>query len=230
METERVDNGYHVEVILFDLDGTLIEPSIDFAVMKERVLDVATEWGVDTSDWAEWPVLEIMARIEKELARKGAEAVRGFAQSANRAIMKLEIEAACSVRPYRGVPEMLDELANSGYAVGIVTRNCRAAVGQILVRHPLRHDVLLTRDDVRHVKPDPRHLQEALEQMGMHGRSALMCGDHPMDVMAGQNIGAITAGVLRPGVTPGYWSEVRPDLILEYVTDLPRYLAPRGPG
>ena len=122
---------------------------------------------------------------------------------------------------------MLSDLGAQGYAVGIVTRNCRLAVERILQRSPLPCRVLLTRDDTRHVKPDPRHLTDALHAMGMDGQRALMCGDHPMDIAAGRSIGAVTVGVLRPGVAPAYMAEARPDLVLERVTDLPRYLGRR---
>jgi len=118
------------------------------------------------------------------------------------------------------VPEMLNLLSAQGYKLGIVTRNCRAAVEQVMRCIPMRYDVLLTRDDVSHVKPDPRHLSEALELLGVSGTSSVMCGDHPMDITAGRRVGARTVGVLRPGVEPGYFDTARPDVVLSSVTDL----------
>jgi phosphoglycolate phosphatase len=108
--------------------------------------------------------------------------------------------------------------------VGIVTRNCRLAVEQILARTPLWHDVLLTRDDVPHVKPDPRHLQTALDRLGVAGVQAVMCGDHPMDVLAGKRVGARTVGVLQAGVDASYFAEVPPDLVVLGVPEVLAYL------
>jgi phosphoglycolate phosphatase len=216
-----------IQAILFDLDGTLVEQSIDFEAMKRRVAAIATGHGVDVSPWVAQPVLEMVAAVMGVLGSQDAGAAGRFASCANRAIIQVETEAAEHARPYPGVPDMLRELGVRGYAVGIVTRNCREAVQRTLARAPLAHRVLLTRDDVRHVKPDPRHLSAALDAMGMRGQRALMCGDHPMDIAAGRGIGATTVGVLRPEVGPEYMAEAQPDLVLRRVTDLTRHLGRR---
>lgn len=213
-----------IRAILFDLDGTLVEQTIDLDAAKLGVIAMAEGYGVDTSPWAAWPVLEIVARVGEALRGHCADLAARFASSANQAIIAVEMQAAERAAPYPGVPEMLRDLASRGYAVGIVTRNCRAAVERVLARSPLQYRVLLTRDDVRHVKPDPRHLADALRVMGLLGERALMCGDHPMDIAAGRGIGAATVGVLRPGVAPEYLADARPDLVLDRVTDLPRHL------
>jgi phosphoglycolate phosphatase len=206
-----------VRTVLFDFDGTLVEPGIDFGVMRRSVLDVVAACGVDPTPLQALPALEAIARVEA-LLDVGARA--DFVACCHSAILDIELEAAARVAPYAGVPEMLDALAARGLRVGIVTRNCRRAVESILARVPLTRDVLLTRDDVPHVKPDPRHLLAALQAMGMPATGVVMCGDHPMDVQAGQAIGAVTVGVLQDGLGPGYFAGVAPDLVLQRVTDL----------
>ncbi len=215
-----------IRAILFDLDGTLVESPIGFDEMKRRVLALARQFGVDATPWSPWPTLEIVARVREALGCESGDAAARFAVSANQAIIAVEMDAAQDAAPIPGVPEMLRSLDAQGYAVGIVTRNCRAAVERALARQPLACRALLTRDDVAHVKPDPRHLTDALEAMGMAGQKALMCGDHPMDIAAGRGIGAVTVGVLRPGVAAAAMAEAQPDLLLGQVTDLPRYLGP----
>lgn len=213
-----------IRAILFDLDGTLVEQTIDFELMKRRVIQVVEGHGVDASPWAALPVLELVARAVDALQGQSAAVAARLAERANRAIIAVEVEAADRAAPYPGVPEMLHDLAQQGYGVGIVTRNCRAAVERVLGRWPLECRVLLTRDDVRLVKPDPQHLRDALSAMGLLGEPALMCGDHPMDIAAGRGVGAVTVGVLRPGVGPEYLADAQPDLVLGRVTDLPRHL------
>ena len=83
-----------------------------------------------------------------------------------------------------GAAELLQELQERGIKVGIVTRNCRAAVEHILGSNPLTYDVLLTRDDVDAVKPDPAHLLTALRMMGVEPQHVLMVGDAPGDMKA----------------------------------------------
>ena len=212
-----------VQALLFDFDGTLVRPSIDFDEMRTRVLDVVASFGVGTHPLERMHVLELIARVTAELG-DGSPAATDLCVRTDQVILEIELEAAAHTRPYNGVPEMLSELGARGYGVGIVTRNCRAAVEIVLAHHPLYHQILLTRDDVEHVKPDPRHLLSALDVLRIDRTKALMCGDHPMDVLAGQRIGARTVGVLAPGVGPERFAEVRPDLVLDDVTQIMGHL------
>jgi len=208
----------NVRAILFDFDGTLVEPSIDFDHMREAVLAVARRYGVKARSFGSMPVLEIIDQVTSTLNETHEE--RAFIEEAQAAILEIELEAADQVSAYTGVPDMLAQLGTRGYGVGIVTRNCRAAVQRVMRRIPMHYDVLLTRDDVSHVKPDPRHLSAALDMLGVSGASSMMCGDHLMDITAGRRVGAKTAGVLRPGVEPSYFDTVHPDVVLPNVTDL----------
>ncbi len=212
-----------VDVFLFDFDGTLIEPSIDFDVMYQRVRRMAHEFGAYEDVMERMHILEIVERAGI-LLRDDHDTRDEFLERAHAAILDVEMEAAERAKVYPGVPEMLKELADRGFGVAIVTRNSRAAVTRILQRFSLYHDVLLTRDDVRHVKPDPCHLLRALAHFPEGERRAAMCGDHPMDVIAGKRIGALTVGVLTPNMTKERFKGVDPDLIVSRPSEILKYV------
>ena len=205
---------------LFDFDGTLIQQRIDFAHMREAVLQIVGSYGIAVEPLRKMYVLELISHVEAELAQSDGGRGRAFALEAQRAVTDIELEAAEGAFAFPGVAGMLHELRARGFGVGIVTRNCRAAVERVLARNPLPHDVLLTRDDVAQVKPDPRHLLAAAQALDVSGPQTAMCGDHPMDVTVGQRIGALTVGVLPPGAAGDYFAEVHPDLVIANVTDL----------
>lgn len=219
--------GYCVDAILFDLDGTLIEPGIDFPALNARVLGTCHAAGIDVSAWEHLPALEIIERAVEALGRTDASGAANLAIAANRAIIEIELEAAGRVAPYPGVSVMLQSLIEMGYRLGIVTRNSRQAVNAFLERWPLPYQVLLTRDDVAHVKPDPEHLEAALRALGAQGMAVLMVGDHPMDVAAGKAIGALTAAVQSDAIAIERLRQAAPDVILERVTDLMSHLETR---
>ncbi|MBC7235726.1 MAG: HAD-IA family hydrolase [Chloroflexi bacterium] len=210
----------NLKALLFDLDGTLIEPSIDFAQMRRAVIALADKYGFQSPDLERMYVLEIVRYVQAHLEDAG----QRFAQEAEEAIEAIELEAAERVAAYPGVLQLLEGLRRRGFGVAIVTRNCRRAVLSILQRIPLAHDVLLTRDDIEHVKPDPRHLLAALQRLRVAGEESAMCGDHPMDILAGKQVHARTVGVLQAGSPRDYFDAVAPDLVLERVTDLCYYL------
>jgi len=209
-----------LKAILFDFDGTLIRQSIDFDFMRQVVLGIARRHGVVAEAFGYMPVLEILDRVREELVSRDGNQGQALLEEAHRAVVEIELAAAEKARAFPGVPEMLDRLHASGFQVGIVTRNCRVAVERVLERVPMHHDVLLTRDDVAQVKPDPRHLLSALEALDAAPAQAVMVGDHPMDVLAGRRIGAKTVGVLPPGMTAERFAGAEPDLLLTRVTDL----------
>lgn len=213
----------NVDVFLFDFDGTLIEPTIDFDLMHRKVLKIARDFGVADRSLRQLHTLETVETVEARL-RDDHGAREEFLKRVHASILDLELEAAEHAHAYPGVPEMLDELATRGFGVGIVTRNSRAAVMRILRRFPLHYDVLLTRDDVAHVKPDPRHLLRALEHFSEGRRRAAMCGDHPMDVVVGKRIGALTVGVLQPGMSEERFAGVDPDLVVSHPSELLEYV------
>jgi len=210
--------------LLFDFDGTLIHQTIDFAEMRRLAEQVLCAHGVSPDPWKGMFVLEMIEQAAALLQVSDAGRAQSLREQAAQAIVNLELRAAEGAQAYAGVPEMLRTLRTAGLRVAIVTRNCRPAVEAVMARNGLACDVLLTRDDVAHVKPDPRHLLVALERLGATPDQAVIVGDHPTDVEVGQRVGAATVGVLTPGVDPERFAAVDPDLLLADVTELARYL------
>ena len=91
---------------------------------------------------------------------------------------------------------MLSGLREQQIKLGIVTRNCRAAIDVVFPQHPLYVDALHARDDVRHLKPDPRHLQDNLVALGAQATNSVMVGDGALDMRAGRELNMHCIGVL----------------------------------
>jgi phosphoglycolate phosphatase len=215
--------------VLFDLDGTLIQQTIDFEQMRLDVLRVAERFGPVPAPFVTLPVLELIAHVVADLDAREAGAGSRFAQAAQEVVTAIELAASEGAAAYPGVPEFLLWLRRAGFRVAIVTRNCREAVEQALARSSLACDVLLTREDVARVKPDPEHLLVALRRMDVPAADAVMCGDHPMDVMAGRRAGTATVGILSGDLPADRFAEVHPDLVLSSVTGLRHYLPRQAP-
>lgn len=213
--------------LLFDLDGTLIHQTIDFERMRVVVLDVVSRHGLAPGPFRTMHVLELIDRAAADLDAREAGAGARFVVAAQEVVTAIELAAAEGAEAYLGVPEFLRRLRQAGYRVGIVTRNCRPAVERALTRRPLACDVLLTRDDVPRVKPDPEHLLAALRHLGVPAQGAIMCGDHPMDVIAGRRAGTATVGILSPGLPADRFDGVHPDLVLPSVVGLQCHLPHR---
>ena len=208
---------HEIDTVLFDFDGTLVEINIDFVQMRESVLSLGLEYGV--SPESALYVLESLEEIFQKLMQQNEDQAREFRQRAEKLIVDIEMEAAAISRKFPTAAETLKELKDRGTKIGIVTRNCRPAVMKASEQTDFVYDLLLTRDDVEKVKPDPQHLLDALSMLDSKPEKALMVGDHPMDIFAGKRAGMKTAAVLTSKSREDF-EEIMPDLILKGVMEL----------
>ncbi len=218
--------GDNIKAVLFDLDGTLVHLNIDFAQMRTDVEAILPKYGLSMDGKASRYTLELIDECAQALTERdrGGETAEAFRRDAEAAIVAIEVDAADAVEVHPGVPKLLERLRERGIKVGIVTRNCRTAVERILGKNTLLYDVLLTRDDVEAVKPEPDHLLTALRLLGVEPSCALMVGDHPMDVRAGRVTGTKTVAVLTGYSPVERFAPEKPDLILEQVGELGNYV------
>ncbi len=220
-----------VAAVVFDFDGTLARLTIDFDAMRREVLGHLAAQGGEAAGLDALPVLELLEAAEARLAAAGRDPAP-LRAAAHAAIERIELAAARRARLLPGVPSALAELRRRGYRLGIVTRNCAAAVALVLgsAGGALPHDVLLARDHVGRVKPDPAHLTAALERLGVAPPAAVMVGDHPMDIEGGRRAGMRTVGVLT-GRSPREALEAAgADLVLDAAAQLPAWLPRRAGG
>lgn len=210
-----------VDAVLFDLDGTLVESRIDFDGMRRDVLRLAAERGVGPDLLAGLDILEMIARASERVSDPAE-----LRAAAERALTAIEVAAAAGTGEMPGALELLGSLEADGIRVGIVTRNCRRVVTEILGRIPLPHGVLLTRDEVPRVKPDPEHLLLAAAALGVAPERVVMVGDHRMDVRAGRAAGMGTVGLLGRDRPADYFDGEAPDRVTRELREIRDWISP----
>ena len=163
--------------LLFDMDGTLTEPAIDFASLKR-------EMGIDVN----CPILEALAAMSPD-QRAVAEEI----------LHRYEERAATGSVLNRGCDELIAWIRSRRLATALITRNSRKSAACVLERHGLSFDLLITREDANgRYKPDPQPLLLACQHLGVTPREAWMIGDGYHDVDAG-----IAAGVPTVWISHG---------------------------
>lgn len=157
--------------MLFDMDGTLTEPMLDFPRIK-------SEMGIGPG-----PILEALAELDAA-RRREAEAV----------LIRHEEIAARESKLNPGCRELLQWLQGRRIATALITRNSRQSAATVLQRHQLAIDVLITRE-VGAFKPSPLPLRLACERLGGSDGRAWMVGDGQYDVEAGNAAGIRTVWI-----------------------------------
>ena len=217
----------HLRAFVFDFDGTVAATHIDFAAMREDAYGLLREFGVFSDELTGHMVLEMVALAQERLGPDSEEALE-LGRRIQAVLQRREIEAAKRGAPVPGVPEALAALRRQGKLVGVITRNCRAAVAAFTARYPLEWDALVTRDEARAVKPDPAHLLQALEELGVAPGEAAMVGDHWSDIACGRDAGVWTIGVLTSQSTPERLREAGANLVIESAALVPAQMSEVG--
>ncbi len=182
--------------ILFDFDGTLA-PNLDLPDMRRQVIALTEAQGVPPAVFRDQYIVEIIDHSTQWLRQqRGRDVARRYEQTARQKIVDIEISAAQSTRPFVEVAQMLSNFSNNDTKLGVVTRNCRAAVLEVFPNLLDLVDCLVARDDTVHLKPDPRHLSQCLALMGCQPEKAVMVGDGVLDMRAGQQLNMYCVGVL----------------------------------
>ncbi len=211
--------GLAVRAVVFDFDGTLAVPTLDFGVMR-RAVGKAMAAHADPAGTPR-PAGDGVDSPHRPPAggafSQGASALHAEAHAA---IRRVEVEAAARGSLFPFTRPMLAALAAMGVPVAIVTRNCPEAVRAVFPDVDALCPCLLTRDDVPSVKPDPDHLLRALDGIGRAPGEALMVGDHPMDIVTGRRAGTLTAGVASGESPADALHAAGADMVADHCGDL----------
>jgi phosphoglycolate phosphatase len=214
-----------VEAVLYDFDHTLVESPLDFAAMRRGVLRVCDIYGVTITDPEHKLVLEI---VEEGAGQLDADLASKFRGKADQCVREVERKAALHTRALPGVAESLRRLRAEGRKVAIITRNCREVVETALGSAGLEHDVLLARDDVPRVKPDPEHAAEALARLGVRPEHAVLVGDFAADITCARDAGIPAIGVTTGASSAADLRRAGALVVLDGAAQVPDWLATEG--
>jgi HAD superfamily hydrolase (TIGR01549 family) len=212
-----------MEGVIFDFDGTIVELSIDFKRIKEKILNEAKGRKLKIPE-KNYPILEILEKIRKLNKEKGEE----FYLIGHKILREEEIKACEKTRPKEGAVELIEKLKENGIKVGIITRNCKDVVYKVVNKFNIPYDVILTRDDVEKVKPDPFHIKKILEKLNLKKKDVLIVGDHPFDVRCGKKLNLITCGILSEYTKEEDFIKEKADFILDDIREIEYVVSLKG--
>jgi HAD superfamily hydrolase (TIGR01509 family) len=184
---------------LFDLDGTLIDSVYQHVIAWREAL---TAIGIDLSVW----------RIHRRIGMSGGLFMQALIRETGRAFSAAEIEEVQqahaaeyrkqlgSVTPLPGARELLAALTGAGVRWAIATSGRAATARPALELLGLPADTpMVTRDLVRHAKPDPDLFLAAASLLDVDPRQAMVVGDSVWDLLAARRAGALGVGLQSGG-------------------------------
>lgn len=190
-------SAYPFDLILFDLDGTLVEtaPEIADAVNDTlRHFDLPTVAQQQVDQWIGHGTRELLVQALAQVTHSTPQEVRG---SDSFAIIEAAFgghyERRCGTRSrlYPQVRETLLALHAAGVTLVLMTNKEGRYTQTVLDAHqlaPLFHRVI-NGDTLPVKKPDPAGVHDCLEQFDVLQARALFVGDSSIDVATARNAG-----------------------------------------
>ena len=119
-------------------------------------------------------------------------------RSASEIIERHEMAGVASTPPLRGAIELLTELHTRDTPSAIVTSNSSRTVRRWLELHGLQATVkvVIGRDSMMALKPDPSMLSRALAELQVSPNDAIFIGDSNADLSAARSIGVRFAAIV----------------------------------
>lgn len=217
-----------VRMVMIDLDGTLIHTAPDLAESANRMLRDLGMKTCDEATVATWIGNGVSRLVKRALTgtMDGEPDKALFDRGYARYLHHYGELVADQSRPFPGVVEGLKALRAGGFELACITNKAQAFTEPLLKQLKLRDffRLVLSGDSLPKRKPDPLPLRHACEYFGIAPTQGMLVGDSLNDVQA-----ARAAGMPVACVPYGYnrgqdVHELKPDLVIASLADLPGYL------
>jgi phosphoglycolate phosphatase len=215
-----------IKGVIFDFDGTLTELTVDFQNMRVEVEELAGRYVPEEvlASLKGLFIIEMIYVIEATLGERGPE----FRRDAFELLKGLELDASEGKGVYPYTREVLGRLRREGIRVGVVTRSCLDVLRRVFPDMDKYVEAVVTREDIREVKPHPRHIEAMAGLLSIEAEEGIMAGDHPTDIEAGKAAGMETVGVLTGRTTRQEFELAEATYILQDIRGLPDLLHNRS--
>lgn len=183
-------------LVIFDLDGTLVDTIADLAGATNYAL---VQLGLPTHSVQ--AIRSFVGNgINKLLERslpKELQAEAGVMRMREHFIPYYNEHNADLSQPYQGIVSLLNELQSRGVQLAVASNKYQEATEKIIARYfpDIRFVKVCGQRTGVPIKPDPTVVWEIMEHAGVESNEVLYVGDSGVDMQTGVNAGVDTVGV-----------------------------------
>jgi len=168
------------DISVFDLDHTLVSSPLDMRAVGREMEAFVRARGIPLPERAlRWSAPELLTLVRREAPALESEIIRIPVAHERRAMEQAMVEPHAR--------EALAAMKQLGFATAVWTNNDRVVTDFVLARFDLLEhlDLIVTRDDVVHLKPDPDGLR-VVRECWPGAERIVVVGDSWVDGIAAQ--------------------------------------------
>jgi phosphoglycolate phosphatase len=206
-------------LIIFDLDGTLIDSSQDLAISVNATREHLGMLPLDPFLIHSYVGNGAAVLVKKSL---GPQVSDEMAEHGLSYFLKYyRAHALQHTRCYDGIPELLKELSAEGHRLAMLTNKPAKISTDIVVALGLGGYFFRVYggDSLFAKKPDPEGIRLLMDEAGEPAGSTLMVGDSAVDVQTARNAGVRCCGV-NWGIQPESFELNPPDFLIQSPREL----------
>jgi phosphoglycolate phosphatase len=206
-----------IQLLIFDLDGTLVDSEMDLALSVNAVRLQMGLTALPLKTIASYVGQGVTTLIEKSLGKPASS--EDVHNGVNLFLAYYRMHMLDNTRAYPGVRESLDEL--KGRKMAVLTNKPVVFSRDLLAGLRLAEyfSFIYGGNSFDRKKPDPVGVFKLMEDTGFSRQQTMIVGDSDVDVQTARN-----AGVLACGVSYGIGSQTldaaAPDLMVSDLRDL----------
>lgn len=188
------------KLVIFDLDGTLLNTIADLALSTNYALN---KLGYPTHEVEAYNFMVgngINKLFERALP-EGEKTEENVLRIRKEFVPFYDMHNADESRPYPGIPELLSRLQDAGIQVAVASNKYQAATQKLIAHYfpTIKFTAVFGQRDGVNVKPDPTIVFDILKIANIEKNDVLYVGDSGVDMQTAAN-----AGVTACGVTWGF--------------------------
>lgn len=213
------------KLVIFDLDGTLLNTIADLAHSTNYALN---KLGYPTHEIEKYNFM-VGNGIDKLFERalpEGEKSKENVLRVRKEFVPYYDIHNADDSRPYPGIPELLSYLQDAGIQITVASNKYQAATQKLIDHYfPEIHftAVFGQREGIK-VKPDPTVVFDILEVAKVTKEEVLYVGDSGVDMQTAANAGVTVCGVTWGFRQRAELEEFSPQYIVDTAEEIKRLI------
>ena len=186
-----------IKLIIFDLDGVLVEAkNIHFEALNKALGEkYAIEWNEHLSTYDGLKTNQKLEMLSKE---------KGFDRDLHNVVweekQKITNEKLKNISPHSNLIDLLKKLSEDGFKIACCSNSIRKTVLTVLSKLDIIEyfDQILSNEDVKNSKPHPEIYWKVISEMGVIAEETLIVEDSPYGLLAASRTHAPILRVKSP--------------------------------